>query len=197
MTDFLGKRLDLNLTGQRLQGILQRLQSRLDKTPEYKDLADDYAPERYGVFLSYARNNTSAITNLNALLNFESTVVRGALKAGQAMARFRDAAPDKAGDAIEDLAEFGQKLTETFNKPLSGLHGGDKSQPLATLLFIEAARALRPSLTADPAAAANAMLELIVLRNDSPFKAKLADYLAGKLPTKDDTLVEQRIVSLK
>jgi hypothetical protein len=189
--------LDRPETVQRLAGILAEIQSSLKDTPELKDLVDNYDPKRAGVFMSNARNNPFGIANLKALLNFESTVISGAVKAGVAMAKFREDSPNKPADAIEDLAEFGSKLTETFNKSLSSLHGGDKSRPMATLLFVEAARALRPSLSTATDAATTALLELIVLKKDSPFKARLADYIAGELPAKDDTLIEQRIVSLK
>lgn len=189
--------LDRPETVQRLVGILAEIQSNLKNTPELKDFVDDYDPKRAGVFMSNARNNAFGVANLKALLTFERAVITGAVEAGVAMAKFREDSPDKPDDAIEDLAEFGSKLTETFNKSLSKLHGGDKSRPMATLLFVEAARALKPSLSTAPDADTTAMLELIVLKKDSPFKAKLADYIAGEIPGKDDTVIEQRIVSLK
>jgi hypothetical protein len=189
--------LDRVDTGQRLGAVLGRIQSRLNETPEHKDLADDYAPQRAGVFLSLARNQQIGENNLRALLRYESEVVNGAMKAGVAFAKFRDKSKDKPGEAIENLAEFGAKLTQTFNSSLSGLHGGDKSRVMSTLLFVEAARALRPSLSTTPGTAPTALLELIVLKKDSSFKAKIAEYISGEIPEPDETLVEQRLVSLK
>jgi hypothetical protein len=40
-----------------------------------------------------------------------------------------------------------------------------------------------------------ALLELIVLKANTPFK--LPDYIAGELPSKDETLIEERLVSLE
>src|SRR5688500_771177 len=71
--------LDRSDTAQRLSGILGGIQSRLNDTPEFKDLADDYAPHRVAVFLNHARKHPVGAANLRALLNFESKVVNGAV----------------------------------------------------------------------------------------------------------------------
>jgi hypothetical protein len=183
----------LNHAGPRLAGILEGIQARLAKTPEHKDEAKNYAPNRAQVFLTLAGTDPKSIANLKALLNFESTVINGILKAGLAIAKFKKESPDEPAKAIEALANFGARVTEIFNGSISKLHGGDKSRPIATLLFVEAAKALNPTLQhADPIA----LLELIVLKANAPFKSKLASYIAGELPSKDETLIEQRLVSL-
>lgn len=178
----------------RLGAILQGIQTRLAQSPEHKQRAGDYDPSRTGVFLSLAQNHAVAVANLKALLNFESTVVNGATKAGLAIAGFRKNSADQPAKAIEALANFGAEVTQTFNGSISKLHGGDKSRPIGTLLFVEAAKALNPTLQhTDP----TALLELIVLKANAPFKTKLANYIAGELPEKSDTVIEERLVSLE
>jgi hypothetical protein len=189
--------LNRDVTVHRLRDILKLIQARLNDTPELKHLADDYDPNRFGVFLNHARNHSIAIANLRALLGFESKVIDGAVSAGLAIAKFKATSADNPGDAIENLAKFGGDLTATFNSALSGLHGGDKSRPMATLLFVEAAKALKPTLSTMPDTTPSALLELIVLKKDAPFKSKLASYIEGERPSADDSLVEQRLVSLQ
>lgn len=146
------------------------------------------------MFLGLARNHSVSVGNLKALLNFESKVINGALKAGLAIAKFKKESPDQPAKAIEALANFGAEVTKTFNGAISKLHGGDKSRPIATLLFIEAAKALKPTL---PDTNPTALLELIVLKANAGFKSNLASYVAGELPPKGDTVIEQRLVSLQ
>ncbi len=193
--DYYRAMLSRSDTAARMGDILRGIQTRLNNTPQFKGLADDYAPSRAGVFLNYANNHPVGAANLKALLNFESKVISGAVKAGKAIAEFKEKSPDKPAEAIEALAQFGADVTKTFNSSLSKLHGGDKSRPMATLLFIEAAKAFNPALATatgnDPAA----LLELIVLTKNSAFKSNMTSYLTGTLPDKADVLVQPRIVN--
>jgi hypothetical protein len=176
-----------------LSAILQRVSDRLLVTPGFQGLAAEYKPERLGVILGLVRNTAIAQANLHSLLFVESKAVNAARDAGRRLAKFIKAASDRPSDAVEALTEFGAKFTETFNSELSGLHGGFNSRPLGTLLFIEAALALNPGLSADDLKT-NAVLELIVLTENAKFQP--AAYLNGEIPPKEETVIEQRIVNL-
>ncbi len=182
-------------TVQEMANILLRIQTRLNNTPQYKGLADNYAPNRFGNFLGNARNTIAGKSNLNALLRFESQAINGAVDAGRAIAKFKEKSPDKPAEAIEALANFGAAVTKTFNGSLSKLHGGDKSRPIGTLLFIEAAKALNPALAATPGNDPAALLELIVLTKNAAFKSNMTSYLSGTLPDNSDVVIQPRVVN--
>lgn len=193
--DYYRAMLSRSDTAARMGDILRGIQTRLNNTPQFKSLADDYAPTRAGVFLNYANNHAVGAANLKALLNFESKAINGAVKAGQAIAAFKLKSPDKPAEAIEALAAFGASVTKTFNSSLSSLHGGDKSRPIGTLLFIEAAKALDPALVTTPDADPAALLELIVLTKNSAFQSNMASYLSGSLPAQSDVVIQPRVVN--
>ena len=85
---------------------------------------------------------------IDFLFPVEAIVVDQARAAGLKMAAFHaDQFADPA-QARRDLAQFGQKLTATFNQQLKTFAVGDALLPLGTLIYTEAAAALDPSATA-------------------------------------------------
>ncbi len=180
------------LTANNLSTRMQRVFERLQAIEGFESLAKEYDPKkRVDVVIAAAENDPG--DGLHKLLRVESMTARLARAAGVNMARFKKSATVEPTEARVFLEEFGAKFTDAFNVELSGLHGGFKSRPLGTLLLIEAALALDPSLSADDVKM-NAILELIVLTAAAKFKP--ADYLDGAAPPKEEIVIQQRIVSL-
>jgi hypothetical protein len=75
-----------------------------------------------------------------------------AVEAGEALADFRVEAVDDPEAALASLAEFGAKITETFNSQLSDLFGGPVLRALGSMIFLEAARAFDSLEDLDPVA---------------------------------------------
>jgi hypothetical protein len=63
---------------------------------------------------------------------------------------------------------------------------------LGTAVFIEAASALDPD-AALAAAQTIATLEVLILKRGTDFV--MADYLKGKVPERDDVLIQERIIT--
>jgi hypothetical protein len=127
---------------------------------------------------------------LARLLYVESQVIRAARRAGFAIAKFTEAASSSPSEAVKELATFGSTLTSAFNEKVSSIYGGGAVRPLGTALFMEAAAALNPAVSAPP----NALLELIVLKKNATFQ--MPEYLTGAVPAKDQILVQERIVNI-
>jgi len=86
------------------------------------------------------------------------------------------------------LAEAGSKLSEAFNKALSGVYGGDASRALNSMLLVEASNAIKPA-----GVASKAMLNLIVLNENSAYDA--TKFLTGDLPDKKEIALTQALVN--
>jgi hypothetical protein len=130
------------------------------------------------------RNND---TLLRSLLFTEAEIVQGALKSGMQLARFRAQQGTDVKAASRALAAFGATITETFNKRVSSVYGGDAVRPLGTMLFLSAAQAL-----SGRANQASALFRFLALKPDAQFQP--ADFLQGKFPD-DGVLVQQSIVN--
>lgn len=181
----------------RMKLFLKDAYDRLLHTQDYKDEAKDYEPTDDNIEdLVYKwKTNTFTQANLKALLQFESTVVRGAYDSCRKFVEFKDKWTAEPAAAIEALAEFGSEVTDTFHTELSGLHNGRDSRAMSTLLFLEAALALNPGT--DPKSfAPSAILELIVLKKEADFQTVGDAYLDGELPKDDQVLIQQRMVSI-
>lgn len=150
-----------------------------------------FTPERAEVLQNEALQGTNDIL-LRSLLFVEADIIRGATKAALKLATdFVPNAGAKPSEAIEALSEFGAEITETFNKSLKSLFGGDQIRPLGTMAFIEAAAALDPTLgVVEPVAT----LDLMVVKQQSQFP--LPTFLTGASPTDSDILIQQRLVNM-
>ena len=93
------------------------------------------------------------------------------------MGRFRRAALTKPAEALEHLAKFGLEMADTFNRTF-GDHPfmNAASGPLATLLFIEAARHFDPALASTRPAA---VLDIKIVRSG---ELGIDDMLSGEIP---------------
>jgi hypothetical protein len=112
--------------------------------------------------------------------------------ATKALRKLQESAGRQKADpalAIESLAEAGSKLSETFNKALSGIYGGDASRSLNGMLLVEATNAIRPTAVQD-----KALLNLIVLNEDSTYDT--TKFLTGDIPAKSEVALTQSLVSL-
>jgi hypothetical protein len=168
---------------------LNRISLHLRATPGLSGTADFYDPDRCLVLL---RQTTMPPWQslLKSLLSTEADIINGAREAGTTLARFLQsgASPDQL---VETLSRFGLKATDTFNRRISSLYGGDAVRALGTMCFIEAAAALDPTFIDRRL---SATLELIVVKKDASFP--LASYLDGKVPPAGDVLFEQRYVNM-
>jgi hypothetical protein len=152
--------------------------------------ADFYTPNQLSKILNTVTKDIGE-NNLKSLLFVEAELVKGAVGAGIEIAKFIRNAGVKPSIAIEALATFGAKLTKTFNNQIESIYGGDGVRPLGSLALVEAARALDPMLTFEAPAA---ILEMIVIKEQSSFS--LPEFLNGKLPAKEDIVIEQRLLNL-
>lgn len=177
-------------TVDELKDILTGIVQRLTKTPGFGSVVGDY--DNTGKILS-AAGTDFGMNAIKMLLRSESKFVNDVRSAAVRLANFREQAPDKPEQAVDELSKFGSGLTATFNTPFGGNIEGDKIRPLMSLLFAAAAA----EFSANPALAnarPNATLEIIVLKDASTFD--LGDYLDGKLPPKEDVVAQTRLVDL-
>jgi hypothetical protein len=128
---------------------------------------------------------------LRSLLFVEAELIRQAHDAGRRIANFRSRTGANPEEAIQALAEFGQNVTEAFNKNLTSVYGGGALRPLGTMAFIEAASCFLPDAAA---IAPSALFQLTVVKQASAFK--LDTFLDGKAPKKDDIVIEERLALL-
>jgi hypothetical protein len=176
-------------TTSALTAQLKRISSLLRATPDLSGTADFYDPARSAVLLRQATTQPWE-SLLKSLLSTEADIINGARDTGITLAEFLQAgaAPDHL---MGTLARFGSKATDTFNRRIRSVYGGEAVRALGTMCFIEAAAALDPAVTDRRL---SATLELIVVKKDSAFP--LASYLDGKIPPKEDTVFEQRFVNM-
>jgi len=90
------------------------------------------------------------------------------------------------------LAEFGQSVTQAFNKNIRSVYGGAALRPLGTMAFIEAAACFLPAARA---VAPSALFQLTVVKQASAFK--LETFLDGKAPMKSDIVIEERLALIQ
>jgi hypothetical protein len=115
-------------------------------------------------------NDAYAYDRLTGLLELESEIVRRSVEAGVTLARFRQRATQDVDGALQALESAGASLAATFNRRL-GVYGGDESRPLATMLFVQGARALSP----DGSGTTTARLHLTVLRDGVGLRPEFLD----------------------
>ena len=169
---------------------MERVSSYLRAIPGLSGLANFYDPKETSTLLQYATRDPGT-SLLNSLLYVESDIITGARDAGVALANYLEQSLATPAHLLETLAQFGSKITETFNRKVTSVYGGDALRPLGTMVFIEAAAALNPALAGSPVSAA---LELIVIRKDSKFP--MVSYLEGGMPSEQDVVIRHHVVNL-
>ncbi len=129
-----------------------------------------------------------------SLLFAESETISHAVNAALEMSKFTANAGKDPEAALESLAEFGEKLTQTFNSGLSSLFDrGNTLRQLGTVIFLEASRAFDPELDA---AAPVARLVITLLRSSPDNSAIMKAYLAeGKEPNAKAIAMQQPVVA--
>jgi hypothetical protein len=104
---------------------------------------------------------------------------------------FLPVASSSPTEAIKAFAEFGSKVTAAFNSKIGNVFVGDALRPLGSMIFIEAARALDPSLgDIEP----TAMLDLVVVKQQSQFS--MPKFLEGEMPGEGDVVIQQRFTNM-
>lgn len=129
-----------------------------------------------------------------SLLFAEAQSIGHAVKAALEMSKFTENSGKDPEAALESLAEFGEKLTQTFNSGLSSLFDrGNTLRQLGTVIFLEASRAFDPDLAAVPPVA---RLVVTLLRSSADNSEIMKAYLAeGKEPDQKVIAIQQPIVS--
>jgi hypothetical protein len=128
---------------------------------------------------------------LQSLLFTEAAIIRGAVGALNDVSKLTASATTAPVAAIARFAQFGSELTDTFNKKLSSVFGGEILRTLSTSMLVEASRAIDPGFSQTPRAA---MLSIITLNNNHTFR--LSDFVSGAVPPKDQIALAQTLVNL-
>jgi hypothetical protein len=123
------------------------------------------------------------------LLALASKIAHGAEDALKDLSDFEAQAATRPSKAIARLAAFGAEVVGTFNKDLSSAYGGDLLRPLGSMIFLEAAAVLDPSIAG---LKPNALLAMTVLKEQRAFK--MEDFLQNKRPQPGDVAIQQRLV---
>lgn len=141
--------------------------------------------------LRTAATSGSGLEFLHRLLFVEAEIIRQAHEAGRRIASFRSRAGAQPREAIQALADFGQRVTEAFNKRVTSAYGGSALRPLGTMAFIEAAACFLPNAVG---VKPSALFQLTVVKQQSAFK--LETFLDGHVPKKEDIVIEERLAVL-
>ncbi|HMF78259.1 MAG TPA: hypothetical protein VK604_21555, partial [Bryobacteraceae bacterium] len=182
------------LTKDALRVAMRQACTILERSPDLSGFASDYADTDARIeklrSLSYHDNDPNML--ILKLLRTESTTIDQAVKAGQALADFRDESVNDPEAALEALAEFGANVTAAFNSQLSDLVGGPMLRALGSAIFVEAAKAFDESIAdIEPVA----RLDVTILRSSAPGSWR-EDFLDGKSFDPTVIAVEQPIVNL-
>jgi hypothetical protein len=165
----------------------------LSSDPKLRKLAQRYDPDQN---LDSARGTAlsgSGRILLESLLFTEATLIRSAAEAGRDMAQFRAAVADPE-KAVKELAQFGDKVTRTFNAKLTSVFKSNEPgsrqllRNLALLMFADVTKALKPGLEAD----ATARLEIAVFKTGAAFEP--SRLLAGEKVTEDQLSLRQPVL---
>jgi len=163
----------------RLQTLLALARERLTVAGRQHDVGF-YSGQAAGEIVRETLNDSMKSTLLKSLLIEESSLVEQARTAGLKMAAFNRNSFSNPEQARKDLAEFGLKLSEDFNKNLNNVAVGNDLLPLGTAIYCAAAEAIDPTVKS----ATTAMFTVQVLK---PGVATLT-------PADTDVLATQRVV---
>lgn len=147
-----------------------------------------FAASEVGDFLRRATNPTGDQL-LQNLLQTEVEMVKGAAAALKDIQESLDEMSTAPTMAIVRLAEFGAKITDTFNSKLS-IYASEPLRPLSSMLLVSSSGVLDPGALTTP----RAMLNLYVLNSQHDFDLK--KFLAGDLPARKDVAVAQTLTNL-
>ena len=168
-----------------LERYMTRIAEMLRGIPNLAGSAEfyDFNPANYNFVVNQTLRRLAAGSPrpefLGSLLDVEERLVENAIAAGIAMARFRELASDQPARAIQQLAEFGEDITRTFNSEFAdNPFLSDAARPLGTVLFLQAAKAFDPSL---PPNATAALLNITVIRSN---QASIEDMLINQFDRK-------------
>jgi hypothetical protein len=101
----------------------------------------------------------NTLGSFRSLMITTQNVLESAEKSRAQILKFLATAPDKPSEALAHLADFGKDLVDTFNRNTAGIYGGSALEPLGTLAFMDAARAL-----GGLPVSANAMFDVTVVK---------------------------------
>ena len=179
------------ITGATLLSRMEQVRGLLLEIDDLRKHAQDYGPGSLDRLRETAFDPAGNDHLTRSLLAAEAMAIRHACEAGCAMARFRNSAGVDPAEALESMAEFGEKVTSTFNSGLSDLFRGQgpNIRELGSLVYLEASCALHPGLNAEP----SAHLEVTVLRSPAP-ESWAEEFLAGKRPAAASIAVRQSVI---
>ena len=147
-----------------------------------------FAPDQVAKFQELATNHIGDRL-LQSLLITEAGMVRGAAEALAAIQDSLSDMPSAPTKAVRRLADFGAKITQTFNSNLS-VYGDESLRTLSSMLLASASGVLDSTALSVP----KAMLNLYVLNSQHEFD--LTKFLAGDLPSRKDVAVAQTLTNL-
>jgi hypothetical protein len=181
------------ITENNLAFSMEQVRQLLLQVPDLRAFSDDFGRDDINRVRGKAFTESGNDVLTRSLLFAEAETITDCIGAGRRFAKFRRNAAQDPEEALEALAQAGEKLTSTFNSRLEGtLHGGRLFRQLATLVFLEAAKALDPSLRSVVPAA---RLGITMLRPDAP-DSTFPDFLAGKQIARAAVALEQPVVGL-
>jgi hypothetical protein len=127
-----------------------------------------------------------------SLLFAERESIQTAIESALEMAKFTRGAGGDAEEALEALANFGEKLTRTFHSRLSTLFGGETIRQLGSVVFLEASQAF----DAEVAAAKPVARLVVTLLRSSAGDDVIADFVKGTEPKPLSIAMQQPIVEV-
>ena len=148
--------LDDDATRQNLANMLATISVRLSSDPGTQQF---FTPGQAGRILANVKTKDP---RLEGLLFAEAVIIDTAVAAYDAIAKLD--VQKKPSKAIEQLAEFGSKLTEAFNSNVTNLYLGGVSRALGTVVYLAATKALA-GIAAD--LEPDAMLTISALKPDA------------------------------
>jgi hypothetical protein len=168
--------------------ILPMIRAELGEMSQSTDQYEDFRIEQ---IITSPRKSPAHWQNFLGLMRTESEIVTGIHHAALDYRKFLDT--NNLEVAIQTLAEFGAKLTSTFNyKVGNSNYAADTLRPLGSLLFIEVCKLFDPALVNTVTSAA--VFELLVLKDQSTFV--MDNFLKGTRPEDSDLALQQRIVNV-
>ena len=182
-------------TSQRLAAAMSDAAKVLAATPRLAATARFYDPDKN---LNRARGSVDDGPGkilIESLLFVEATLIYSAAKAGRDLAQFRSAVATPL-EAVKELAQFGDKVTRTFNTKLRSVfkpsQKGSKQllRNLGLLMFAEVTESLDPGLEVKPTAA----LEIAVLKSGAAFPPEGFPDELNISP--DDLIIRQRVLEV-
>ena len=135
-------------TQANLLALLRIAQKRLHDAGDPDGVLGSYADNQVGQILAAALHGKL----IDFLFPVEAHMVEEARAAGLKLADFRTKEFTNPEKARQDLASFGQKLSDDFNASLKNFAVGNGLLPLGTAIYTAAAVALDPTSASNPAA---------------------------------------------